>query len=91
MHKYTVFASRIPSCDGIAIDLYNNMYVGSRSENSLYKINPEGLVSKFAEIPCRELLCLTADDDGNIYAAGRDTLIKVSPGGEVKTLLDTPF
>jgi len=35
----------------------------------------------------RELLCLTTDGEGNIYAAGRDTLIKVSPSGDARAVI----
>lgn len=85
--EFRVFAEGIPGCDGVAMDRQGNLYVGSRANNELYRVDKGGKVSAFAAMPCSELLCMTVGADGALYAAGRDSLLKVTGDGQTRVLM----
>lgn len=77
------FAKGFSGADGITIDYEGNMYVGNRNTNLISKVNKKGEAQDFVKLECSELLCMTADEDNNIYAAGTDKVFKINPGGEI--------
>lgn len=78
-----VFADGIDGADGIAMDNQGNMYVGSRSSNTIYKVDAKGKASEFMTLQCEELLCMTTDKDNNLYAAGKDKVFKIDTKGNI--------
>jgi sugar lactone lactonase YvrE len=84
----SVFAKGFRGADGIAIDSAGNMYVGNRGNNSISKADINGNVQDFVKLDCEELLCMTADKDNNLYAAGRDKVFKIDPYGNIAVLAD---
>ncbi len=86
--KVRVFATGFKGADGITIDYAGNMYVGNRKSNVISKVNKEGEVQDFVALQCSELLCMTADNENNIYAAGKDKVFKITSQGNVTVLAE---
>ncbi|MCQ1530520.1 SMP-30/gluconolactonase/LRE family protein [Lutispora saccharofermentans] len=77
-----VFATGFDGADGIAMDDSGNMYVGNRKTNRIYKVSTKGEVMDFVSLDCQELLCMTTDEENNLYAAGRNKVFKINPQGD---------
>lgn len=86
--RISVFAAGFRGADGIAIDAAGNMYVGNRRTNEISIVDQQGNVRMFVTLDCEELLCMTADEENNLYAAGMDKVFKVEPDGTASVLAD---
>ncbi len=80
----------IMSPTGITSDNSGNLYVACFSDNTIYKITPDGkriLYLKDARISGP--IGMTMDSAGNLYIANynKDNIIKVTSGGQVSILL----
>ncbi len=85
--------------DGIAIDLKHNIYV--TDGNAVRKITPAGLVTTLAGIPEKTgredgvgsaarfigTNGIATDKAGNVYVGDSDAIRKITPSGEVTTLV----
>jgi len=85
---YSIFSDGFNGADGITFDHKGNMYVGNRYTNVISKVSREGEASDFVTVPCEELLLMTTDKLGNIYAAGGDKVFKITPLGVITELAD---
>lgn len=83
-----VVASGLLRPDGIAIDSRGTMYVGSRSDNSVVKVTPDGSITPFVVLEGTETLCMTVDSADNLYVATEDRVWRVTPEGEATLLAD---
>lgn len=50
--------------------------------------NPSGEAGHFVTLPSTEALCMITDLENNLYVAGRDKLMKVTPEGAITVLAD---
>ena len=82
--------TNISSPTGISADGAGNVYVASFSDNTIYKITPEGSRMMFLKDPkLNGPIGMVTDGAGNIYIANYngDNILKVSPGGGATILL----
>lgn len=99
--EVTEFASTLVGPAGITIDKEDNLFVaqfgeGNGTGDTILKIDPQGVVSTFAQGDLLSVpLGMTIDDEGNLYSAnfhdGR--IVKHTPQGE-QTLfgtIESPF
>lgn len=86
---------------GIAFDGQGHMFIGKNGKEIL-KVSPSGSVSRFTEIEEAEgsfiegpgqtfLYDMEFDNQGYLYAAVEDRIVKISPDGEVLTLVKEKF
>lgn len=81
-----IVAEGFSGADGVVVDYLGNIFVGNRWSNILSKVTPQGEVVYFVTLPCIELLCMTIDEQNNIYAAGKDKVFKISQQGDVEVI-----
>ena len=74
---------------GVEADAEDNVYVGSASDGMIYKFDPDGNQSTFAEVPVWGALRWGPDGYLYVAAANEGQIIRVSPdGGTVEVYVD---
>lgn len=77
---------------GIYIDPSDVLYVADRNSGSIYRLNSDGLLTRYAT-PGEGVLGLTGDEEGNLYASinvKEGKIVKILPGGQVRSLAEIP-
>ncbi len=80
----------IPSPTGITTDIQGNVYVAGFSNNTIYKITPQGQkIVYIKDVRVNGPIGMVSDADGNIYIANynNNNVLKISSAGEVSVLL----
>ena len=80
----------ILSPTGLTTDQNGNLYVAGFSDNSIYKITPEGNRIIFLKDPrLNGPVGMVSDSAGNIYVANynNNNILKISPAGSVSVIL----
>lgn len=84
----------ITSPTGVTSDRFGNLYVSSFTENSIYKITPDGKKMLFYKNPqIKGPVALTSDLTGNIYVANynANNILKISASGTCTVLTSDVF
>lgn len=94
MGKSEIFLDLDCELHGITFDNLGNMYVGKEGKNIL-KITPDGNVKNFVTLDDTfnnaEIWNITMGIDGNIYAAAKSRVLKITMDGIVSTLIEGDF
>jgi len=78
-----MFTSGFNRPNGITISPNGTMYVSNRITNTISTVDAVGEVNEFVKVPCRELLMIITDEEGNIYAAGTDKVFKITSNKDI--------
>ena len=82
--------NNIPSPTGITTDQQGNVYIAGFSNNTIYKITPQGQKIVFIkDVRVNGPIGMVSDASGNIYIANynNNNVLKISATGEVSVLL----
>ena len=82
--------NNIPSPTGITTDIQGNIYVAGFSNNTIYKITPQGQKIVYVkDVRVNGPIGMVSDTTGNIYIANynNNNVLKISAAGEVSVLL----
>ena len=82
--------NNLSSPTGLTTDSAGNLYVAGFSDNTIYKITPDGQKIVFLkDVRVNGPIGLANDDKGNIYIANynNNNVLKVAPTGEVSVLI----
>ncbi len=82
---------------GVTVDAAGNFYIADNEEGfnngSIRKVTPDGTITTMANlgttVPPFSLGGLTVDATGNVFVAGEDVIVKVSPGGTTTIVAGT--
>jgi sugar lactone lactonase YvrE len=67
--------------NGVAVDDNDNVYIGSADEGIIYKIDPDGNKTEFAEVPISGSMEFGPENYLYICAQGEGKIVRVSPDG----------
>lgn len=89
--QVTVFdPAKVEFPESIAIDKCGNLYLSLSDIGTVRKVTPAGEQSDFAVLPDVDLLGLTFDHCGNLFAAARQGIWKVTPNGSATLFAPIP-
>lgn len=83
--------NNIASPTGMTTDKNGNLYVAAFSENSIYKIVPDGIRILFLkDVRVNGPIGMVSDESGNIYIANynNNNVLKITPAGTVSVLIN---
>jgi hypothetical protein len=89
--QVTAFTRDILNVSALAFGPDGNLYASSRTEGTIYRITPSGLISTFAE-GMGIATGIAFDRDGNLFVGDRSgTIFKIIPSPKSATGPDAPF
>jgi hypothetical protein len=84
----TLFKGSLAGPFSIVFDPAGNLYVGLVSQNKVAKITPGGVMTNYATglgVAGEQVMQLSIDASGNIYAGVEQDMYKIAPGGSPVT------
>jgi len=94
----SVFGNRLKHVDSMAFGPDGNLYVGSYDERDnhvssgiIFRVTPDGGVSKFAELATTYIGTVAFDSTGTLYASDNKNIYKVSDKGVFTPIYTSPI
>jgi len=99
VYKYTIannslgviYDSEEMEVMALAIDKNNELYIGTSPNGKIYKMNKNGEVSVYAEIPEKNIYAMLMDKTGNLIVGTGENgrVYRIAKNGEAEVLMDT--
>lgn len=81
-----LFTDQVPDPRGFAFDAFGDLLVASPQDSAIYRVTPEAVVSRFAEV--YNARAVTVGPDGSVWASAVDTLHHFDPIGRPLESID---